>query len=123
MRSRAACVKCEIDSEDSATYLVKAAGTSSHVQWLMTAQDNAVFLVTVRKGGEDDAFNVLSHFDTKAIGKSAYAQLMKQHIGHQGDVAVTHELADTPCKRLVTLHSATPDATTPEAFNKRRKLV
>ena len=115
-------VKCEIDSEDSQTYIVKAAGTSSHVQWLMTAQDNAVFLVTARKGGEDEAFNILSHLDTKTIGKSAFAQLMKKHMNHVGDVAVTHELLDTPLKRLVTLKDAVPLASTPRPFNKRRKM-
>ena len=115
-------VKCEIDSEDSQTYIVKAAGTSSHVQWLMTAQDNAVFLVTARKGGEDDAFNIISHLDTKTVGKAAYAELMKNHMNHLGDVAVTHEPADTPCKRLGTLQSAVPLASTPEPFNKRLKM-
>ena len=79
-------------------------------------------MVTVRKGGENDTFNVISHLDTKAIGKSTYAQLMRQHISHQDDVAVTHGPADTPCKRLETLHSAVPAATTPEAFNKRLRL-
>ena len=115
-------VKCQIDSEDSETYIVKAAGTSAHVQWLMTAQDNAVFLVTARKGGEDDAFNILSHLDTKTIGKSAFAKLMKNHINHLGDVAVTHAAADTPCKRLGTLQDAVPLASTPRPFNKRRKM-
>ena len=115
-------VKCEIDSEDSETYIVKAAGTSAHVQWLMTAQDNAVFLVTARKGGEDEAFNILSHLDTKTIGKSAFAQLMKKHMNHVGDVAVTHELTDTPLKRLVTLKDAVPLASTPRPFNKRLKM-
>ena len=115
-------VKCEIDSEDSETYIVKAAGTSAHVQWLMTAQDNAVFLVTARKGGEDEAFNILSHLDTKTIGKSAFAQLMKKHMNHVGDVAVTHAATDTPCKRLGTLQDAVPLASTPRPFNKRRKL-
>ena len=115
-------VKCEIDSEDSQTYIVKAAGTSSHVQWLMTAQDNAVFLVTARKGGEDEAFNILSHLDTKTIGKSAFAQLMKKHMNHVGDVAVTHAATDTPCKRLGTLQDAVPLASTPRPFNKRLKM-
>ena len=47
---------------------------------------------------------------------------MQTRIDHLGDVAVTHEPADTPCKRLGTLQSAVPLASTPRPFNKRLKL-
>ena len=43
-------------------------------------------------------------------------------MNHVGDVAVTHELSDTPLKRLVTLKDAVPLASTPRPFNKRLKI-
>ena len=47
---------------------------------------------------------------------------MQTRIDHLGDVAVTHAPADTPCKRLGTLRSVVPLASTPEPFNKRLKI-
>ena len=88
----------------------------------MTAPADACYLITAKGRGAEKAFTVIAHEDTKAIGEKPYQLLMDGHIHHKSDVAVVHASTDTPLKRLQSLNDAVPDAETPKAFNKRRRL-
>ena len=84
---------------------------------------NSCFLVTVQGLAADKAFTVLAHLPVKAEEFKQYKDLMMQHIEHKDDVEITHLLTDTPKKRLQTLQSAVPEASTPPPFDKRQKLT
>ena len=110
----------ELQTEEA--YAIRLAGLASSVQWLMTAPADACFLITALSRGMGSPFIVLAHVDTKDVGRDRYELLVRRHLQHTSDVVVQHDFADTPIKRLASLEAAVPDASTPEAFNKRLKL-
>ena len=114
---------CLAGSSADAIYDVKIAGMAASVQWLMTASPDSCFLVTVKGRAADKAFTVLAHLPVKAEEFKQYEDLLLQHISHKEDVEITHLIADTPKKRLQTLQSAVPEASTPPPFDKRQKLT
>ena len=89
----------------------------------MTAPEDACYLITAKGRATDKAFSILTHEDTKNIGRSQYHELMKQHIEHDSDVPIVHSSIDTPQKRFETLSDAVPPADTPKPVNKRQKFV
>ena len=113
---------CVFEKENKKVYEIKAAGIASSVQWLMTAPKDSIFLITAKGRSADSEFNVLAYEDTKRIGASQYETLMNRHMSHTGDVAIEHLKEETPQKRLESLKAAVPEASTPDLFNKRRKL-
>ena len=115
-------VRCCLVPESDETYEIRLAGLAGSVQWLMTAPADACFLITAKSRGTGNAFTVLAHVDTKDAGRDRYELLMRRHLQHTSDVAVRHDYADTPQKRLASLEEAVPAASTPQAFNKRQKL-
>ena len=113
---------CLADENDDNFYKVKIAGHASSVQWLMTASADSCFLITVKGRGSDNAFTVLAYEDMKKIGAEQYVALVNAHVSHRANVEVTHGIGDTPTKRLAALRDAVPQASTPQHFDKRRKL-
>ena len=115
-------VKCGLADQCEDTYEVKFAGIDRSVQWLMTAPEDACYLITAKGRGTDKAFSILTYEDTKSIGRSEYHKLMTRHIEHKSDVSIVHSIMDTPQKRFNSLSDAVPLADTPRPLNKRRKF-
>ena len=101
---------------------MKTAGLAPGVQWLMTAPADACFLVTVQSRGTGSPFTVLAYLDTIDAGRESYEKLVRSHLEHKSDVAVEHEYADTPGKRLASLQDAVPAVGTPQPLNKRARF-
>ena len=115
-------VKCAMAGQNSDIYEVKVAGIATSVQRLMTASEDACFLIAAKRRGADEAFNIIAYEDTRSIGLSQYQALLNAHMEHTSDVTVAHAIADTPQKRLESLTAAVPAASTPEPFSNRKKL-
>ena len=116
-------VKCGLRKDGpEAIYEIKTAGMAASVQWLMTAPPDSCFCVTAQGRGADAAFKILEHADTKDVGLNQYVALMSQHIDLGVPVVVEHHMSDTPGKRLRSLLTAVPEASTPLCLSKRQRL-
>ena len=119
-------VHCCLDAANEETYLLKTAGVSADVQWLMTAAHNDVFLVTAMLqtaiGSTSAEFNVLAHMPVPASLLSDLVKLMRATLNASDMVTFTHVPAATPTKRLQQVMSTSTEPAAPESLSKRRRL-
>ena len=118
-------VKCCLEQSEESTaaeYELKTAGIAASVQWMLIAPADSCFLVTVSGRGSDSAFTVLAYLQVGSDVFETYKSVLLQHIEHDNDVDVQHQITDTPNKRLRTLTTSVPESEPPPPINKRRAL-
>ena len=116
--------RCGLDLDAEASYLVKTAGVTADVQWLVTTQAGDTFLVTatLQRARDSFALFVLSHLALtetlcESMSELMLKTMMQTHPGH-----ITHEADASPLKRLRDLMGESVGVPQMQALSKRRCL-
>jgi hypothetical protein len=116
--------RCGLESDAETSYLVKTAGVTADVQWLLTAQAGDAFLLTATLQGAGDsfAFSVLSHLALTEAQCESMSQLMLNTIQQTQAVLITHSADASPQRRLRDLVGESDGAAQVQPLTKRRRL-
>ena len=116
--------QCGLDLDAEASYLVKAAGVTADVQWLLTAQAGDTFLVTatLQHAGDSFALFVLSHLPLTGTLRDNMSDLMLKTMMQTHSVHITHKADASPLTRLRDLMGEAISVPQMQALSKRRRL-
>ena len=116
--------RCGLEPDEEASYLVKTAGVTADVQWLLTAQTGDAFLVTatLQRAGDSFALSVPSHPALTETLCESMSQLMLNTIMQTHPVLITHDADASPQTRLRDLMGESVGASQMQSLSKRRHL-
>ena len=117
--------RCGLEPDAEASYLVKTAGVTADVQWLLTAQASDAFLITasLQRAGDSFAFSVLSHLPLAETMFESMSELMHNTIMQTHPVLINHNADASPQKRLRDIMGESDAPAQVQPLLKRRRLL